>query len=607
MSKLILSNDQSMYEKGLAHLKGRGLKLSNDDSKVSNLYFNTFKKRFQDDDNILVYPNGDYIAYSGTFIYDGDIGVKGLDKICNTFKKDNNVKKLRAGITGNYLFSIKIKDIVTVFVDKYQILKSYYHISENKICIANSLSTVASMMNYLQEDYNNIIQESFMFSIVGNETIIQNIYQLNGNEYIELNSITGSFEHRSIEYEKLSYHGGDTIEYYVKIMASRIKEHAGMILKVFGDEICINMTGGLDSRTILAAFLSVGANPKLLYGVGNDSLTNTKANDLGICKLLAEKYKLELNIMDWSSNNTISQDWDDLFIKNGFSYKIYGGAAAVFNNYEGLLPKYPKFMEFGYFGEALREREWTENRKSDTFTLDEFLSEYYMSPFINEDIYSDYDQLYMKIKNEFLESANIYKIKHVDQTFSNESMNELRWITARKADSIMVNYMNNNTYSYSILSDPEIHEMALSLPLKYRVNSKFQLELIHELQRDTLEIPIYSHGQRLLFDSSTKTIKHAGLGAKIKMFIRMKYGNHFYVIIRHIYKKYLGPVNRISKNSKDSRGEVEKISYYINKINSFDESNSPFKINMDKYKGRLGSLVALAQSLQGINTINKKQ
>ena len=70
-----------------------------------------------------------------------------------------------------------------------------------------------------------------------------------------------------------------------------------------------------------------------------------------------------------------------------------------------------------------------------------------MSPFINEDIYSDYDQLYMKIKNEFLESANIYKIKHVDQTFSNESMNELRWITARKADSIMVNYMNNNTYS----------------------------------------------------------------------------------------------------------------------------------------------------------------
>ncbi|MGL5058021.1 MAG: hypothetical protein ACRC6A_11750 [Fusobacteriaceae bacterium] len=71
-----------------------------------------------------------------------------------------------------------------------------------------------------------------------------------------------------------------------------MKKQSEMVVKNYKN-VATNMTGGLDSRMVLASYLAIGAKPILLYGIGNSFSTNTYKEDLKI------KYNLELIIMNW--------------------------------------------------------------------------------------------------------------------------------------------------------------------------------------------------------------------------------------------------------------------------------------------------------------------
>lgn len=125
-------------------------------------------------------------------------------------------------------------------------------------------------------------------------------------------------------------------------LSSLIKKYTKIIADVFPN-IKINMTGGLDSRLVLAAFLSVGKKPELVYGVGNDYLTNTKNEDLETNKILAKKFNLKLTVLDWTINKgpDIKERYH-LYNRYGQYLELYHGKAI--ESYESFAEKQPVFF-----------------------------------------------------------------------------------------------------------------------------------------------------------------------------------------------------------------------------------------------------------------------
>ena len=258
--------------------------------------------------------------------------------------------------------------------------------------------------------------------------------------------------------------------------------------------ISIFMTGGLDSRVILSAFIKSGVKPKLLYGVGNSAITNTNPNDFEIVKKIARKFNLDLVIMNWKSPYPIDKDWDKMLENYGFHSEIYSGTQNVFDAIEQL--KDIDFIEFGYMGEVLRNSSWLDNYDYD-FINSEQLSNLYLDKY-NTQIINDNKKIKKNVIKYFNRISNRIGIDpkniHKDQTqfFDNEYR--------KFSDTHLLNFVNLFTSSISIMGQDELLDFAAKVPYNQKINGKFQVEIIKRLEPSVLSIPILTHGQILNID-----------------------------------------------------------------------------------------------------------
>lgn len=196
------------------------------------------------------------------------------------------------------------------------------------------------------------------------------------------------------------------------------------------------------------------------------------------------------------------------------------------------------------------------------------------------------------------------KIDNVNR-INNDFMNEIRWITARKADSIMLKYINTLTYHISILSQYDIHKKALSVPLKFRKSGMLQLNIIKYLFPDLLEIPIFSHCSKCSIDKSSMTLRARNFRKRVKNEMINKINGSIYLSMRKIYRNIVVPLKIRNKQKKDIEFDSEKmkiVKEYISDI----QKDSIKLLNIEKYQGRIDPLITFAQYLNGLRIIRSK-
>jgi hypothetical protein len=290
-----------------------------------------------------------------------------------------------------------------------------------------------------------------------------------------------------------------SMEDAVKEYAEIIKTKFSVIDKHFGNNIRIHQTGGLDNRTVFAALMSVGCKPKTMYGIGNSILTNTKREDLIACKAYAEKYDLDLYIMNWENNDVFNIDkWDQMFEQYGFKYATYASSESLFTEYESAIPNYPDFMEFGYFTDHLRLTEWISDYGKKIISLENFVDRFLFGiTFKNKGFYYNYDAL----KCYTMDTLHSYmKLLGIESDITIDNFDQVKWIWFRGGETVMVNLLNDYTSSIAMFSIPDLHEFVFDIPACWRANGKFQVRLIHELYPSTLEIPVFSGCRKRVFN-----------------------------------------------------------------------------------------------------------
>lgn len=379
-----------------------------------------FKKKIHPVDNLYEDNDGNLAIMIGTGFYQGVNGTKALSRVLYDF--DGNIEEVLGNMIGNFLLLIYKNDKLYALIDKYNVIDTYYSADNNSWAVSSCLSDLIMARGGLADEevnYYEFISSTFLISSFSKFTIDKKSFSLQGNEFIKVSKVKGfSINKLKIKKSKWlfsNYLSSDFDEQEIaNEYAELIKKYINIIQKNFTDSVGIHQTGGLDNRTVLAAFLNKGIKPRMFYGVGNSRLTNTKAEDLKIVKSYQECFGLELKLMDWSNNLNVikKQDWHHLFLMQGLLYNIYGGSESFFESYENLSVDCPRFFECGYFLENLRLREFARDIK-EPMSIEAFVDEYLLNGaygIVNNEVIADFSGYRKYIIKEFEEKLKEYRV-----------------------------------------------------------------------------------------------------------------------------------------------------------------------------------------------------
>lgn len=510
-----------------------------------------------------VYKNGDdFCVGSGSFIFNGAIGTDALQRIYNAFSGD--IADIRKLIFGNYAIVIKKGNSTYVFVDKFNAYSLYYYVSDFKFYICSSIACIGSVIPNLKLNRFGLFQYSFECACYGNETYLNNVYRLQGYEYILIDNATGSLSIKNIVFDR--YRPNISFDEATTNVANALRASYGQIREAYGNNVGINMTGGTDSRVALGGMLSAGILPKLFWGHSNSTAVVGTEDEDGRCvDLMAQKFGLLFQKLNWdcvypNSFNT----WKDLFDKYGEYFTFYGGNESFHKSYESI-ENYPAYLDTGLGGESLRIREAYNNRTVDFNSLLDFINEYQIkstnSSYISYTEMSNYFSelpIYMATKLE--EEMKMYGFSQREKV-SLDEFEEVRFIQARRSDTVLVNYLNTYTNCICVPFTEQVFEKICLLKKEYRQFAHAQLYIIDKLNPKLLDIPFFSHRNFCVFD-------HANFRLVQKKRMYEKIGNSLresgmrdtvlYELLRKI-KNHLMKNDWNVKRNVENESEREKI------------------------------------------------
>lgn len=507
MGRFIFYNGISPFGNYKSTIESQGYKLNKEIicNNVKGLWF--FKKRVAVEN---AYVNGnDFCCCVGGLIFNRKTGLGALKDIYDSFNGD--VGGLRKQILGNYCIVIKKGDKAVVFVDKYHVYQVYYQIDGQEIILSSDLADVIKWRNNFDVSEYDLLLSAFHCSPIGCDTFIKGIKRLLGREYFEIDTETGIFSIKEIPYHRTHF-DYKSIDECAQNIAKYYKEQYMKVHEVFGNDVAINMTGGLDSRTVLGGCLAAGIKPTFVHAQSNcQSVVGTEKGDEACVRTMAEKYGLIVKPLNWDVNYPDDfKHWDELFGKYGFEYLFYGGNYNFFNSYESIEGDYPRFMDTGLFGECLRIREQYNERREPFKSLEDFFNEYQLtavnsSYLANKDFCLNADNVNKHFISRYKEEMKEFGFDP-DEGISMDQFEEIRYVHHRLTDCVLVNFLNRFTTSISILSTEQVCETIYDAKAIYRAYGRLQLKVIEFLEPSLIDIHFFSHRQNCVVDKKKYTL-----------------------------------------------------------------------------------------------------
>lgn len=505
MGKILLTNNFEWHSKLDECFQKHGFKRNGNYSE--GIMLTTYEKK-----NVATYnfykEGNDFIACSGTLIYENSIGEEAIKKIFYELKL-NKINEVRKKMLGTFVIIYKMENQLRVFLDEAGTYAFYYSYQENgKYILTN---TFYHIQKCLRNDFNKyaFMEQILEFCIINNETPFKEIYRIMGNECIVIDIIHGTF---SIEVIEANHYilQEDGYENIVNKLENTIKGYAKR-KKGINEKLYIFATGGVDSRIALAANLSEGIPTVVCNWQGCPKDMNTKVEDYDIVKEISEKLGLESICYNVAHDNlsAIKNIEEDMFDCYGDYCRIYGSNKKWFEIFEknGI-----KSTDFGYFGEILKSWDALDN-------LAEFIS------------IEEYAQLYMRRNGYDLKDASYQKYilnklkkiaieNNLDVTrLSKEDCMRLYYIYRIHADTVIDNFANMFSFSFSLFAQKEIAEYVHQVPYSYKEKFKLNLELTRRLYSKLVELNYFTHCRFVQLDKSSMVLEE-GWKYKFTKFVR---------------------------------------------------------------------------------------
>lgn len=544
MAKFFLTNNNEWYLAAKERITDSDFELAFDYAD-NNVYALTTHKLKIKNTNAYQDANGDFVIATGTAIYKESLDYTNVLADFSREETLRGVGSIRKSTVGHYVFVIKHKEAITIFCDGVGAYNSYYYYKNGCYLISNSLFDMAKVLSpYITLNEMNLLEYSIQCGVLCNETIFNEISRLGGDEYIEIHENMMSVNSLPEQWNLLR---GDATE-HVKELSHLLKKKATVISSVLGDP-CICMTGGLDSRMSLAAYLSAGARPTLLFGQSNTNIAAPEPMDKEIVHIFSTKFRLKENLPLWDTTRP-DAEWKKYLERYGFLFRMWGAAPDIMSSFENVEEK---LCTLGSCGELFRNLHLTEHRTED-ISIDELIQEYYQRA---GKVTLDCEEIFLDhLKNKLLRIAEKY---HLDPMHMHPEDITYFYIECRSvADTITMNYLNYIGYSNLMLMETDVVKYC-RVPNLEMDDSKYMLKVMYDLYPEILQVPVFSRCAICRFDLGTMTL-YRGIDARRSPRVLM---------LKAVYKKMktvLKPLRNLYKkvehiNTSKPVCEIKQIQY----------------------------------------------
>jgi hypothetical protein len=210
-------------------------------------------------DTLLV-EGEDLVAVAGTLTCDGRMGRPALEALLTMAEPDWD----RLG--GQFVALVRRAGHTLVFTDYFGAFQLFH--DEERRFFSSSLLAAARALPRLSFDPQGIYEFAFNVVPVGNDTVFSELKMLGPDELIELGeSAVGCPTAKSLPGAPLEMPLQERIAIHRERLGAVVRAHVGQ----FGDAVFCPLSGGLDSRLVLAALRAEGCDPRLYVYGGEES------------------------------------------------------------------------------------------------------------------------------------------------------------------------------------------------------------------------------------------------------------------------------------------------------------------------------------------------
>jgi asparagine synthase (glutamine-hydrolysing) len=210
--------------------------------------------------------------YVKGYLYDRQGNLYQHDNLINYFHDiENEISFKRKLLEANGIFSVIIQHIhkkeLWISVDRFRYFPLFYRKKENDFLVSDDIDNLYATNEKIQIDQESAIFFSGISYVLGNKTLLKNIYQIQAGELLvcKKSEITRDFYHRHYP-DQLIHITFEEAKIQLKSILRQVsKRMAGLI----GNRpVILPLSGGLDSRLIAYMLKKEGIENILCYTFG---------------------------------------------------------------------------------------------------------------------------------------------------------------------------------------------------------------------------------------------------------------------------------------------------------------------------------------------------
>lgn len=325
-------------------------------------------------------------TFAKGYLYDEQNKLYADEQIIQYFDKVTTVeifhKKLR-NANGFFLIIKKIEEVWVAAVDHIRSMPLFFSKKGSEIFISDDALSLASLFD--NNNINSLQRSTFLLSghTLGNHTLVDEVLQLEAGQYLYFN------EKKIVINDYYEHHRGN---YFSKKDIHRIEElyqisrniFERLIQKANGRQLIIPLSGGYDSRYIVAMLKQLGYKNVITYTYGIPSSYEVK-----IAKRVAERLEYKWYFVEYP------RDWIPYY--ECHDYQLFASQLSS-------LPHEQDFL-------AIKELKEKEIIEDDAIIVPGFCGDLLGGSFIPDFYKEDSSATMAKLKTHILESQFCYENK----------------------------------------------------------------------------------------------------------------------------------------------------------------------------------------------------
>ena len=244
-----------------------------------------YPKRGQPHANAITFANGDFVVACGTFIFRGEIGEAALRAFYNVF--DGDVSLLDDAIC-HFVVIVFKSGRIHVAADRF----GGYHVFRNAMAtmVSSSFLVAASAIDRVTITAQSVYEYVFNGVISGNDTLFAEISLIPIGSSLAIEGESPTLQQPTLDPPRAVF--SLSRAELVKRSLAELDLKFGILTKLFGDRVTSALSGGYDSRLILAMLRRCGSRPRVyVYGRPTDP-------DVAIASTIARGEGFALDVID---------------------------------------------------------------------------------------------------------------------------------------------------------------------------------------------------------------------------------------------------------------------------------------------------------------------